>query len=267
MVFSSIAVHSYYAFSVSEEFIDDPECFNCNRPGLGLLQVDVVRSLHERARNGTLVRLEPQACIDQYAQMIQSFHRHVLLVGENDKFPPPSENQDVWNGSYIYSYNPYEASNLIYPDQASDTFYWICSGVEEVAECVNGIDLVKNQSPWVVDGYPVRYCLSENAPQMCKLQFIPGIAILVTILNFIKAAIMFYSALRIKENPLMTLGDSILSFLERRDPTTRGMCLVDIEDVKKSSDSFPHGPRIFQGMEYRWKDTTSRARRLTNFAL
>ena len=33
--------------------------------------------------------------------------------------------------------------------------------------------------------YPVDYCLSEPAEPHCKLQFVPAIAILVTILNLV----------------------------------------------------------------------------------
>jgi len=34
--------------------------------------------------------------------------------------------------------------------------------------------------------YPVDYCLSEPAEPHCKLQFVPAIAILVTILNLVR---------------------------------------------------------------------------------
>jgi hypothetical protein len=117
--------------------------------------------------------------------------------------------------------------------------------------------------------YPVDYCLSERAEEHCKLQFVPAIAILVTILNLCKAILIFYVAFGTTstEEPLLTMGDAVASFLEEEDHTTKDMCLLTVHEVKASKHHFPLGPREWKAPRYRWKDVTSLRRRITTILM
>src|SRR3954464_14479 len=92
MVFSSIASHDYNGIVVSQSFLDDTDCLGCDNSTLP----DTSAMLHQTARAGLLDRLENKDCINQYATVIQSFRRNLLLVGSNDKLLP-FHNQTVQN--------------------------------------------------------------------------------------------------------------------------------------------------------------------------
>jgi len=197
-------------------------------------------------------------------------------VAADSKMPEP--NKTINGLKEIYSLSYFSASDTQNPDQAGDIYRWICSDNPEWwsypgprKRCTELIDSIKSApKDWKVGytkTYPVDYCLSEKAEPHCKLQFTLGIAILVTLLNLFKAILIFYTAIGIKENPLLTMGDAVASFLEKRDETTKGMCLLSVSDVKSHRGYFPAGPKEWTGKVRRWKDVTSRTRRLVTFAM
>jgi hypothetical protein len=49
--------------------------------------------------------------------------------------------------------------------------------------------------------------------------------------NLFKLIGMLYVAFRLRDNPLITVGDAVESFLDNSDRTTEGMCLLTKEDV------------------------------------
>jgi hypothetical protein len=178
----------------------------------------------------------------------------------------------------IYSHDAY------IPSVAMNSYKWICSDEHKVgyntpcSSFINGIQSTPDD--WKVGSldtssyyfhvtttYPVDYCLSEKSEPRCKVQFTRTIAIVVTVLNFLKAILIFYTALGTKENPLLTMGDAVASFLERKDETTRGMCLLSVRDVKAHNQYLLAGPQAWKGGQRRFKDVTSRTRRTVTFAL
>lgn len=219
-VFSSISANSYLTFSVSKSFIEDTQCRNCtNIPDFerGVSNFNqreypkifttarnlpieefpsTLDALWNQARAGTLDRLEPAECIDQYAQIIQSNRRNVLLVADDSNFPPPEENYYI-NGSRAYWADAFWANSAGGASQAADSYSWICSGILNSDLCSIEVDNVKRvPESWRVGWYckedlkkctfsswPVEYCLSESAEPHCKLHFEPNIAIVITVLN------------------------------------------------------------------------------------
>jgi hypothetical protein len=77
-------------------------------------------------------------------------------------------------------------------------------------------------------------------------------------LPVVKAALMFYTYLSTKEDPLMTLGDAIASFLNNTDVTTKDVGLLTIRNCRKK---YRPGARSWRDFHWQWKDTTSRTRR------
>lgn len=83
-------------------------------------------------------------------------------------------------------------------DTASDSFGWMCLGIDSKRPCSNGIEGIKRAGAesWRVSWYcderlvcdwgrwPVEYCLSQRAPPRCKLHFERTIGIVVIVLNF-----------------------------------------------------------------------------------
>jgi hypothetical protein len=80
-------------------------------------------------------------------------------------------------------------------------------------------------------------------------------------MQIVKAGLMFYVAFNMRDEPLLTMGDAVASFLEKEDPTTKQMCLSTLEDFK-SNRKYKVGPRQWTNAQYRWKDVTSKRRRI-----
>ncbi|KAH9878106.1 hypothetical protein J1614_003323 [Plenodomus biglobosus] len=287
-VFSSISSNSYWVYSVSESFLDDGECLNCNKSAsMGgywdeIMFSKALETIWERGRNGELERLSPSQCLDEYAQIIQSSRGNLLLVASDHQFPTPEQNLFI-NDSRVYwadQFEPWDAQSAV---RSADSYQWICSArpnqLNEV--CTDHIDEIKRlPDQWRVgeycpegdhyhcnkDHWPVEYCLSERAVPHCKLHFETSISIVIILLNLMKAALMFYVAFCIKEDPLMTMGDAVASFLENEDPSTRDMCLASSRDFTHDK-AYGSGRRQWQGTQYRWKDVTSKTRRLVTLAM
>ncbi|KAF9728855.1 hypothetical protein PMIN06_002451 [Paraphaeosphaeria minitans] len=292
-VFLSISSNDYYAVSVRESFISSPDCVDCAADFLGpyASKLDyygyelptAISMMYEKARYNNLDRLSNIDCIREYAESIQTKRRNVLLVTADEKMPTPNTT-DQGTPINIFSINLYQAEQANYPKTAINLYDWICSGYSDTIAstpqqpCSTFISGVKSTSGnWKVRGvgyngsssspaFPVDYCLSEKSEPHCKVQFTLPIAILVTILNFFKAILILYTALRRNGNPLMTMGDAVASFLERTDETTKRMCLLSVRDVKTHDEYFPAGPKAWIGEQRRFKDVTSRTRRTVTFA-
>jgi hypothetical protein len=87
---------------------------------------------------------------------------------------------------------------------------------------------------WFMAGQRPLYCLSEQVPEKCKLQFSLHIMIVVIVCNMVKIVCLWLTGQSVGEGKLLlTLGDAIESFLEREDEGTRGMCLVGLREVEK----------------------------------
>jgi hypothetical protein len=77
---------------------------------------------------------------------------------------------------------------------------------------------------------------------------------------------MFFVAFYVPDEPLITVGDAVASFLEKPDATTKGMCLLSIRDVRQG-DYQEANPRKWLNQRFKWKDVASRKRRGTTLAM
>lgn len=246
---------------------------------------EVLKDMHEKALSGRLERLSADDCISQYAQIIQSNHRNVLLVAANNNFPG-SDNNSFIAGSDVYWTEKFESTDAESARTAAGAYDWVCGGLGGFTPCTRRLDQIKGADwrvgryydPKKVPGftnykaakftplnYPVEYCLAEKAMPRCKIQFEPTIAYVVTSLNFFKVVLMLYIALCINEEPLITMGDAVNSFLTENDPTTKDMCLASMRDIVKAT--YRAGPRQWNDERVKWKDVTSKIRRFIVLAM
>lgn len=184
--------------------MDDTQCLNCSKPDSHSYFIgETLKSLWTKARAGRLERLSPSDCLNEYAQVIQSNRRNLLLVADDSNFRPPEENHFI-NGSHAYWADIFYATSATSTSDAADSYSWICSGQTGVAFCSYFVDTIKAApESWRIGFYcdnfynecvpanfPVEYCLSERAEPHCKLHFEPNIAIIVTVLNFCKDSLI-----------------------------------------------------------------------------
>ena len=187
----------------------------------------IAYDLQKRFQNGTLDRLTPTACIDQYAVNLQISRRKLILVSNDTR---------TLAGPRIY--NNYNSA--VHPGTircASDPFDWICSQ-NGVTACLDGTTKVcpvayKSivRANWTPLGNKIEYCLSETVTQTCKLHFATSIAWTVIAFNASKVVILIGIFLFVRENPLATMGDAVSSFLQRKDETTSGLCLMSRDQI------------------------------------
>ena len=71
---------------------------------------------------------------------------------------------------------------------------------------------------------------------------------------------MFYIAFCVNDEPLMSMGDAVASFLGKEDIETKNMCLSSMANFRDGK-GYKVGPRQYSGETYRWKDVTSILRR------
>ncbi|KAK0648145.1 hypothetical protein B0T16DRAFT_455641 [Cercophora newfieldiana] len=84
--------------------------------------------------------------------------------------------------------------------------------------------------------WEVEYCLAEDISNRCKVGVSGVLLLVVTICAAIKTVQCIVVLLRLKEDPLVTLGDAIESFLLRPDIETRNLCTLSSDTV---GDFFP----------------------------
>lgn len=145
-----------------------------------------------------------------------------------------------WEGSSLLAYEN-EGTN--------DDGDWLCSGTrrknEMRASCNAAIARkeVATTGTWSLSpdtypgvSYPIDYCLSEeNVPQRCELRYIPALQYLVAICNAIILLCMVGTIRMLssgKDSIFATIGDAVVSFLDRPDVHTENMCLASLHNYR-----------------------------------
>jgi hypothetical protein len=122
-------------------------------------------------------------------------------------------------------------------------WFWMCpysSGNCDPKELID-------TGTWMLNGYRVDHCLARQMPEQCRLNFNLGIMIAVLVCNGCKLLAMITMAFISTNQPLVTVGDAISSFLQREDATTRGLSIVKEEGFPSfwDGDSFkPATPKV-----------------------
>ncbi|KAL6916711.1 hypothetical protein FSST1_008206 [Fusarium sambucinum] len=113
----------------------------------------------------------------------------------------------------------------------------------------------------------VDHCWSERYEAPCRLSIANSLLLIVCIMCALKCTLCFL-VLRLRvwgdDNPLMTPGDAIASFIARPSEETRGMCTLSLGDLKRSPVSpdlavgdTTQGYKLLQGPR-QWHTTSVR---------
>ncbi|KIK53477.1 hypothetical protein GYMLUDRAFT_178990 [Collybiopsis luxurians FD-317 M1] len=159
-------------------------------------------------------------------------------------------------------------------------FKWICSDMnlsynQPCSSFWTHIDPLD----WKVRGYmntaelnqisfQVDYCINYPVEPKCQLEFnLPLLAVVIAF-NAVKVVCMAFAAVKIKDEPLVTIGDAIASFIDDPDPHTRGLCLASRSDFDDRNGGLCFCPPAieYRPQKIRWlKAATSRHLILTIF--
>ncbi|PSN72268.1 hypothetical protein BS50DRAFT_617555 [Corynespora cassiicola Philippines] len=281
-VYMSIRVNEYEIFAVSTLFLNSSTEIALSND----TRYSTLLHLHNMAQTGSLDNLTNLECINEYARQIQSNRKSLLLVASDDKF-----NKSYWDAYFSREAAPYvydedvstSSDSLSSSHLYSDVYEWICWGGwfdyepiqtengEKYPGCTNLLDEARAYAKnWTAPPMlePIDYCLSDGSEANCKVQWNVPIAIIVIISNLCKAIVVLYFAIFCNaDEPLLTIGDGITSFLQDEDSTTSGIRLLPLKDNDNNELYLPRGPQPHSSTIYRWKDVTSRIRRFITCTL
>ena len=237
--FSTIATNEYDFVFAYENFIEG------GPQGLyHKAQFPDIEDIQAQAK--TWDRLEPIACINSYATEFLNTRRNLVAVIS----PKTSlDGTPLRSGSGNGSVEGVISNTFRFDNQkpnTSDFYNWICDtsdgntryGLDALEmgpsyPCSLKVSKIRAHSDrWRSNGWDIKYCLSEPVKGKCSLNFTLSIVVIVIICNVGKSLLMFLVAFGIKDNPLITIGDAVDSFLNSNDPTTNEMCLISKDTIK-----------------------------------
>ncbi|KAJ4983765.1 hypothetical protein SVAN01_10743 [Stagonosporopsis vannaccii] len=208
--------------------------------------------------------LNPQACIDAYANTYVSDRRHVVLlspwVNSSRDFPSAyvDEIQRVQENSSLHWVTFSSNEQLLY--NKLDRYGWLCNNWDRgTPACTNDAAKEYAAQNWTIFGWPVSGCVSQKLPDSCSVNFHLGIAIVVILANFAKTVCIAAVCLFLADQPLLTTGDAIASFMRNPDATTTGCCLLDRNDILAQwytmicSQKLLPPNAFFPQKQYRWR--------------
>ncbi|EXA33775.1 hypothetical protein FOVG_15074 [Fusarium oxysporum f. sp. pisi HDV247] len=222
VVYSSLTTWEYYTFTVDEEFQlfwTGSKYTDKDSPG------DKQRVKQMIAGGlGSLDNLTALQCINEYAVAFQTKRSDVLLIVNS------VESGISWSKSPYQAFS--RSGGCDYP--ISSDYDWICGWIgSSCSPCRSELPEIRSLSDdWSPWGKRVKYCLSQPAEQMCRVNFDFQIAVVILAVNFVKAVTLAFIALRPQKEPLLVLGDAIQSFLISPDETTTGACLASAQMVR-----------------------------------
>jgi len=238
--------------------------------------IDTIASvMYSSAVAGNLTRLDVADCITAYATNFQTAWGNVILVtsdGQNLPWAWIYDNQQEvtdFDSGYTCGPRPYDwvCGPYLYPPENSLT---ACQSPTRPA-CPQHLANV-SRSDWKPFRNKIDYCLAEKLNQRCTVEFSIDLAMVVIVFNFAKAVVHLYTFLYVRENPLMTIGDAIASFLSQEDWTTRDLCLMSKADINlwgkiKGNGLQAREPARFRHNRQRWFRVISGARWCTLLTL
>ncbi|BCS30579.1 uncharacterized protein APUU_80882S [Aspergillus puulaauensis] len=244
LVLSSVPLHLFYNSTIySSLSVNMPGIFVANSSFASLTAADITTAYNEqytKAKNtdtiltwypdtvrkalrllrnsDTLERLSPEQCISEYATDFISKYNSVIIVSREFK------GSDLPVESLASQTVPNPFWNLDVP------YFWICKYEAELYarnNCTNSrLSDLRARDDWVVGGYKVDYCLAEQTAEKCTLEYNMPLAIAVMVANLAKAVLIFLVAFLLEDNPLLTVGDAVTSFLQSPDDARVVNCLL-----------------------------------------
>lgn len=255
-VFSSLAAVEYNVYVGSSALINGASV-NWSSPIAG--SINPLQTVQNASH---WQRLDNKDCITAYGRSFVSAYGDLLAISSDLNASVPA----------IYI-NKYDAATNFGPSGDGVPYGWICqTSIDDMSKCdIN--NSLKDSADWTLsseygnyisaDHYDFRvdYCLSNPVEEHCKLQFSMVIMAIVMGCNLVKAVCMLLTLRYHTDQPLVSSGDAIASFLDNPDPTTVNMCLAD--KYKFIENDWVPGPRPWEPKRRRWFASASTKRWLT----
>lgn len=166
-------------------------------------------------------------CINAYSMTFQSTNGNVYLVVEEGSMAADE----------AYGGFPFISLDLSCSADTGTT--WIYSQFQaEAGNCFEQEGhrflprLQADLSLWTpFAGRPVRQCFSEPTDLKCKIKYSVHLAIVVILFVAIKTLTILVSIFTLRNDPMLTIGDAVASFLRKPDASTFKICLVSQQRI------------------------------------
>lgn len=216
IIFASISTNSYYVFPISEQSL--PMVDSTSLPDtLDTSLLNGKRS--SNFPNATFVYRDAVTCLQDYGTAFQSKRGSLVLV----------TNSTGINETFIQNRLTSRLGGV------SGSFSWICKenvtylyDTDETPCDEMVVNIKEGSIPWRPFGLEVQACYNEETKEHSKLFFSRSICWVVTTLNLVKAVLMVlvaYDGIGNVEQPILTAGDAVASYLQNPDEQTQKMCL------------------------------------------
>ncbi|KAI1418494.1 hypothetical protein F5Y13DRAFT_176568 [Hypoxylon sp. FL1857] len=224
VIFTTQNVVKYDVLFVTQSFLDHaPFSNDTNINAGGLSNLDIINLQNTASQAGAFTNMTSTTCLQEFSSIFQPSFDAVLLIIDTVS----------------------TTSSLIRTSEPGTSLTTFTSNNNDIT---------------APDGSHVQYCLARpSAPQTCSVNLsgsILGIAVLLNLATVISMAIILA---RSSFEPLVTLGDSIRSFLRHPDPTTDNACLLTKSDVQKGDWAFSEA-QFFVPENHYWFRTPSLSR-------
>lgn len=248
-------------------------------------------SLYQESKKNSMQRLDAATCMQEYSVTFLSSKRNLFVVLKSPVVFP--WNQASGNGSILAVLDSRNWQQDLTTDGGVhwNPSAWMCSSIHDSAATLaiegsvsynnpkqfvpaGGIDLacninkassnLKTYNNWTIASqvqnqtYEVDYCLSEVVPEKCQVQFsvyLMGIVLICNLCKFISMVLTRFAFISAKP-PLVVLGDAIASYLDDRDVSSEGICLLVGPDSEKHN--FNEGTKIDRAKKAIWTDRPKR---------
>ena len=151
-------------------------------------------------------------------------------------------NIDLLTGKHVLRYHTFRANvaricqsdpnigSKIQVPPASNGLYYESPPCATYLSQVIGL---AEKGQWTPHGFDVQYCLSERVPETCSYSGSIPILIVVIVCNAYKILGMLVVAFGLRDNPMVTVGDAVESYLNQPDETTKGWCMLSKSAVRE----------------------------------
>lgn len=107
-------------------------------------------------------------------------------------------------------------------------------GPYDYAESSDLNNLKRNPGNWTVFGHRINGCISQRVEPRCRLNFSLTLGVTVVVFNLFKSGCITLVFLFLRDQPLITVGDAVASFLHSPDPSTAGLYLASAKEVQET---------------------------------
>ncbi|KAF2136591.1 uncharacterized protein K452DRAFT_237208, partial [Aplosporella prunicola CBS 121167] len=173
-------------------------------------------------------RLDIQTCFDTYAMPYIVGYSNLILLSDR-----------AYEDKRISEYDTidrYCSSESLY---SSDRYGWMCDHWRvETTGCDYGTAKTRaDTGNLTVYGFNITGCVAQKADELCSVNFNLSIGILVIIFNFGKAVCITAICIMTLDQPLLTIGDAIASFMRTPDDRSKGYSLASRKEFRQRQNA------------------------------